>query len=155
MNASWVLSPNHGTKKLKIKTINVQDVGWNKTLLWKYENNITQLWCKLIPKFILNKIKVIWKELHLFIQYWGFSSRKNISQYFKLTQINSKYLKRQNIYQYFKIFQRTFLGTFLITLWMNFIHHDVEQDVNHDVRGCHLWHNHIEKTWLALSKLPM
>jgi hypothetical protein len=57
MNASWVLSPNHGTQKLKIRTINVQDVGSNKTLLWKYENNITQLWCKLIPKLISNKIK--------------------------------------------------------------------------------------------------
>jgi hypothetical protein len=66
MNASWVLSPNHGTQKLKIRTRNMQDVG--KALLWEYKNNITQLWCKLLPKLISNKLKVIWKELHLFIQ---------------------------------------------------------------------------------------
>jgi hypothetical protein len=51
---------------LKIRTRNMQDVG--KALLWEYKNNITQLWCKLLPKLISNKLKVIWKELHLFIQ---------------------------------------------------------------------------------------
>jgi hypothetical protein len=43
-------SPNHETWKPRTRTQIMQDVGSNKALLQKHENNKTKLWCKIIPK---------------------------------------------------------------------------------------------------------
>jgi len=54
---------------------------------------------RLYPKLMLNRLKEKLSELLLFIIFYGFSSKNNISEYLQ-------------------IYQGTFLGTFLITLWM-------------------------------------
>jgi len=65
---------------------------------------------------MLNKLKIIWRELFLFIHYQRFNWRK---KYFKIFQHNSRCLN---------IYQKTLLGTLSTTLWifkwMNFIHLD-------------------------------
>jgi len=43
---------------------------------------------KLYPNLMLNKLKVTWRELALFVHYWGPNSKQVISIYFKKSQIN-------------------------------------------------------------------
>jgi enoyl-[acyl-carrier-protein] reductase (NADH) len=103
------------------------NIASNKYLLWKHENNITWLWCKIVPKLMWNKLKITWGKLSLFTHCWGFYSRKNISKYFKLTQHVSKYFKlTQNISR--NLF-KSLHNYIMDEQWINFIHYD---DVNDD-----------------------
>jgi hypothetical protein len=43
--------------KPKIRTQNVQDVNFDRTLLWKREKNIISLLCKIVAKIGVTKIK--------------------------------------------------------------------------------------------------
>jgi len=40
---------------------------------------------RLYPKLVLNILKIIWKQLPLFMHYEGLNSMKNIWKYFTLT----------------------------------------------------------------------
>lgn len=88
----------------------VCNISSNVTLLQKCENSITlDYFARSYSKLILNKIKLMWKELLSFIHFMGPSSQKK----FKKIQVNSRCFKifwiNSNISKYLQIYQRTFL----------------------------------------------
>jgi hypothetical protein len=103
--------------------------------LQKCENNIIfNYFARSYSKLMLNRKKLIWKELLSFIHFMGLSWKKK----FKLIQDVSKYFGlTQNISKYLQIYQETFLRPFCLHYgwtYMNFIRDDVGNDVKHDAR---------------------
>jgi hypothetical protein len=73
---TWNKRTKTKTQKLKLRTWSMQDQSTNKIFITikkkhKYENNRT----KLYFRFMLNKLKITWRTLPLFIPLWG-SSKK-------------------------------------------------------------------------------
>jgi hypothetical protein len=108
--------------------------------LQKCENNITfDYFARSYSKLMLNKIKLMWKELLSFIHFMGPSSKK-ISKNFKLIQDVWKYFELiqifQNIYKYINKPSWDLFVYIMGEHYMNFIHDDVGNDVEdviHDI----------------------
>lgn len=89
------------------------------------ENNMTSM-VQNLPKIKLNILKITWGKLCLFIYYYGLSSRRNISKYFKISLKISTNIFCKFLIDYKCTMDERMKGEHS---WMNSIHDDVSNNV--------------------------